>query len=85
MSKKDKLIKRLKSLSKDFTFDEAKTLLEYLGYELGNKGKTSGSHVIFKNTSLNSHIILHKPHPRNELLNYQLKELLTIFEEEGLI
>ena len=43
MGKKDKLIKRLKSRPKDFTFDEAETLLKYFDFAYSNKGKTSGS------------------------------------------
>ena len=48
MGKKDKLIKRLKSRPKDFTFDEAETLLKYFDFAYSNKGKTSGSRVIFE-------------------------------------
>lgn len=51
---KEKLIKRLKSKPKDFTFEEAETLL-------------------------------HKPHPRKELLMYQVKQLIEVLEQEGLL
>lgn len=30
-------------------------------------------------------ILLHKPHPRKELLEYQVKQLLEILEQEGLL
>ncbi|MCL2078348.1 MAG: type II toxin-antitoxin system HicA family toxin [Oscillospiraceae bacterium] len=83
MGKKEKLIERLKSKPKDFTFDEMKTLLELLGLEMSNKGKTSGSRVKF--TSGNIPIYLHKPHPRKELLEYQIKYILDALEKEGLI
>jgi len=43
---KEKLIKRLKTKPRDFTFDEAETLLGYLTYSRSNKGKTSGSRVM---------------------------------------
>ena len=46
MGQKEKLIKRLKTKPRDFTFDEAETLLGYLTYSRSNKGKTSGSRVI---------------------------------------
>ena len=42
MSQKDKLIRKLKSRPKDFTYDEAETLLQYLTFRKDNKGKTSG-------------------------------------------
>lgn len=39
MGQKEKLIQRLKSKPKDFTFDDAETLLNYLDYIRSNKGK----------------------------------------------
>lgn len=83
MGKKEKLIARLKSIPKDFTFEEMETLLIALGFEMSNKGKTSGSRVKFIKDDIP--IILHKPHPRKELLEYQVKQILEVLEEEGLI
>ena len=85
MGRKEKLISKLKSNPKDFTFEEAETLLNYLSYQRFNKGKTSGSRVMFVNVQNGSKIVLHKPHPRKELLDYQIKQLVTHLEEEGLI
>ena len=83
LGKKEKLIARLKSIPKDFTFEEMETLLIALGFEMSNKGKTSGSRVKFIKDDIP--IILHKPHPRKELLEYQVKQILEVLEEEGLI
>lgn len=83
MGKKEKLIGRLLSVPKDFTFEEMRTLLEILGFELSNKGKTSGSRVKF--CKGNIIIILHKPHPRKELLEYQIKQIIEILTKEDLI
>ena len=83
MGKKEKLIARLKSKPKDFTFAEMQNLLELLGFELTNKGKTSGSRVKFKMG--NVPISLHKPHPRKELLEYQINIVLETLEKEDLI
>lgn len=41
MGQKEKLIKKLMSKPKDFTFAEAETLLNYFDYVRSNKGKTS--------------------------------------------
>jgi len=83
MSKKEKLIVRLKSKPADFCFDEAKVLLELCGYTLSNAGKTSGSRVCFiKNKKV---FRMHKPHPRKELLAYQIKELINELKQEGLL
>ena len=83
MSKKDKLVKRLKSRPRDFTFREAEALLLSLGCERDNKGKTSGSSLVFFNDSLK--IALHRPHPRRELKMYQINEIINALEKEGLI
>ena len=83
MGKKEKLIAKLAGDPKDFTFDEMKTLLEMLGFVMSNKGKTSGSRVRFMKG--NVPIILHKPHPRKELLEYQIKQIKEVLEREGLI
>ena len=84
MGQKEKLIQRLKSVPRDMTFDEAETLLQYLSYARSNKGKTSGSRVMFTSDS-HPPILLHKPHPRKELLEYQVKQLIDILKQEGLI
>lgn len=83
MGRKEKLIERLKSNPKDFTFDEMRKVLEHLGFEMSNKGKTSGSRVKFMKGVIA--IILHKPHPRKELLEYQVKQVLEILEKENQI
>lgn len=85
MGRKEKLLARLKGNPKDFTFDEAEVLLECLGYRKSNKGKTSGSRVIFSNKENKTKILLHKPHPRKELLEYQMKQLINQLEQEGLL
>lgn len=84
MGKKEKLIQRLKSKPKDFTFDEAETLLGYLSYSRSNKGKTSGSRVSFISDN-HASILLHKPHPGNELKGYQVQQLIEILQQEELI
>ena len=84
MSQKDKLIEKLKSQPKDFTFDEAETLLRYLNYLRSNKGRTSGSRVSFNRNGYPP-ILLHKPHPQKELKAYQVRQLVELLEQEGLI
>jgi hypothetical protein len=84
MGQKEKLIQKLKSRPKDFTFDEAETLLAYFTYEKSNKGRTSGSRVMFVSEQY-APILLHRPHPRKELLDYQVKQLLETLEQEGLV
>jgi len=83
MSKKEKLIKRLKSKPKDFTYDEADALLTSLGMKKSNKGRTSGSRVEYVLNGIK--IRLHKPHPQNELKKYQISDLLDDLTNGGLI
>lgn len=61
MGTKEKLIARFSALPNDFTWEEMRRLLVALGYVPGNKGKTSGSRVIFKGEGKKP-IMLHKPH-----------------------
>jgi hypothetical protein len=84
MGQKEKLIKRLKSKPKDFTFEEAETLLKYFNYVRTDKGRTSGSRVMFYCKD-RANILLHKPHPRKELLMYQIRQLIEVLEQEGLL
>lgn len=83
MSKLEKAKERIKSASKDYTYTEAKNLLKALGYTEWNKGKTSGSRVRFYRETDGVVINLHKPHPRDEMKEYAVKQLLTTLLEHG--
>lgn len=75
MSSKDKLLARFKSLPSDFTFDELERLLSSLGYAKSNKGKTSGSRIIYKDSGGHP-IMIHRPHPGNIIKGYAMKQIL---------
>ena len=81
MSTLEKEIDRLKSKPKDFTYNEAKNLLNNLGFYENNKGETSGSRVVFINKDLNKYIEIHKPHPSNILKPYQVNSIIKLLEE----
>lgn len=86
MSKEEKLIRRLLSRPKDFTIGELTTLLTRLGFELFNKGKTSGSRIVFINKENDFDIIrLHRPHPGNEIDSGALKDVITCLKDRGYI
>lgn len=84
MSRKDKLIAKLKDRPKDFTWDELGRLLNALGYAEAKPGKTSGSRRRFVHDTAAT-ISLHQPHPRNELKGYQVDLVLDVLSQEGLI
>ena len=84
MGTKEKLRESFKKMPSDFTFDEMQRLLEGYGYEKSNKGKTSGSRIIYKNGNKRP-IMLHKPHPGNIVKEYAMKQVLDDLKEAGLI
>ncbi|MCL2494689.1 MAG: type II toxin-antitoxin system HicA family toxin [Oscillospiraceae bacterium] len=84
MSKKEKLIRRLKSRPRDFTFDELVTLMGYLGVSMNTGGKTSGSAIKFENED-GFVLYIHRPHPGNILKEYHIRRILKKLEEGGLI
>lgn len=83
MSKLQKMIERIKQQPVDYTFDEVCTLLKALHFAINNKGKSSGSRVMFEKEGVC--IYIHKPHPQKELKRYQLKQILEVLDREGLI
>jgi len=84
LSQKEKLIEKLLNNPKDFTFQEVSTLLNQFGYNETRGGKTGGSRVTFSNNE-KDYIRIHRPHPRNILKSYQVKNLIADLIERGLI
>lgn len=82
MGTKEKLVDRLKSQPTDFTFEEAERLLTLFGYTKSNKGKTSGSRVMFIDEQKRK-ILLHKTHPGNILKTYALKDIIEKLIRNG--
>lgn len=85
MSKEEKLLKRLLSKPKDFTFKEVENLLGHYGYYLDNSGITSGSAVKFVNDTKQIKFRMHRPHNRKTLLVYQVNDLILFLKEVGII
>ena len=85
MSKKEKLVQRLLMLPKDFTFAELKSLLIQLGFEIDNKGKTSGSRIRFYNREKQLQYLAHKPHPKSIIKPNALKDIVIYLQNNNLI
>ena len=83
MSRKDKLIDRFKKQPKDFTWDELVRLFSYFGFVVYNKGKTSGSRVIFSNGE--KEFIMHKPHPKNIIKEASMNNILEFLKDNKFI
>ncbi len=84
MSKNEKLLQRLLSIPKDFTWEELVKLLALFGYIELKKGKTGGSRRKFADEKKNI-IILHKPHTGNILKEYAIKQVIDHLNEKGYI
>ena len=83
MSRLDKAKERLKAIPKDYTYSEAKTLLNQLGFTEYNKGKTSGSRVKFVRQSDGEMILLHKPHPSDVMIYKSVYGLMKFLQRIG--
>ena len=75
MSAHEKLLERFLRFPKDFTWDELGRLLSKYGYFQNSKGKTSGSRVAFEKDDSSISLNLHKPHPKNILKPYHMKDV----------
>ena len=75
MGTKEKLIERFKRQPKDFTFNELIRLFQILGFEVSQKGKTSGSRVEFVNNDKELSFSAHKPHPESAIKSYAMKQI----------
>lgn len=84
MSKNEKLLLRLLSISKDFTWEELLKILNLFGFTEHKKGKTGGSRRKFVDDKKNV-IILHKPHPGNIVKEYAIKQVIEQLIEKGYI
>lgn len=82
-SRLDKLKERILNKPKDFTYCEAKKLLGQIRFVEYNKGKTSGSRVKFYRKSDDKTILLHKPHPKDEMDRGVVESLVTFLKEIG--
>lgn len=84
MAKKEKLLQRLLSIPRDFSWDELVTLLYYFGFGEERKGKTGGSRRKFVDAHGNV-INLHRPHPRDILKEYAIKQVIERLRELGIL
>lgn len=80
----DKLLERFFNNPKDFTFEETVQVLKHYGFEEVRTGKTAGSRCRFCNEKKKV-ITFHKPHPKNIIKPYVIKEIICALKQENLI
>lgn len=85
MGTKEKLIERFRRQPKDFTYDELLRLFQILGFEVSQKGKTSGSRIEFINDEKELSFGAHKPHPDSLIKSYSMKQVLEFLTSNKLI
>ena len=85
MGTKEKLIERFKRQPKDFTFQELTRLFQILGFEVSQKGKTSGSRIEFVNSEKELSYGAHKPHPDSAIKSYVIKQVMEFLTSNKLI
>jgi hypothetical protein len=85
MTKHSKLIQKLLRLPGNFTYNEIVALLKGFGYIAEERGRSSGSAVMFFNSKLNDKIMFHKPHPQKELKRYILKMVLEKLKNNNMV
>jgi hypothetical protein len=83
MTKEEKLIDRLLAQPKDFTYLELRRLMISLGYIEDSRGRSSGSRVAFFHPRTSRILMLHKPHPGNELKVYQVRLVIDFLKGTG--
>ncbi len=82
MTKEEKFLQKLRNSKKTFPWRDLCSLLSSLGYE---KKEMAGSRVRFYNKSLSSLLLLHKPHPENEIKGGALKSVKSKLTEDGFL
>ena len=82
MSKKNKLIAKLQSNPKDFTWYDAKSVMQACGFDLLN-ARGGGSGRMFRHGVTKQKVRLHEPHPQNTLLPYMVDLIVEALRNAG--
>jgi len=80
MPRKDKLLARLQSRPKDFSWDDAVTLLAQCGFRCLKK---PGSRRRFINEEKDLVLSMHEPHPQRVLKPYLVDRLIEVLASAG--
>jgi len=80
----EKLKLELKKRPANFDWTNIRRVLLSVGYSENTGGKTSGSRIRFTHPTA-APIILHKPHPGNQMKQYAIKLVVDMLETEDLL
>ena len=82
MSTKEKMIERLLSVPKDYTYFELRGLALKLGCSISQKRNGSRCMLISPN---GARLSFHKPHNYSYFKEYAVKDIIEFFQKEALI
>ena len=80
MSKKEKLLQKLRHANSTFAWTDLRTLLSQLGFE---QYERAGSRVVFMHKDTKHSLHLHKPHPENHIKGGALKAVKHYLTDRG--
>lgn len=85
MTQVEKLLAMLMEMPRTFRFRDFTRIMEHLGYELDQKGSTSGSRVRFYRARDGRMLIMHAPHPSDEMPRGAVRAVVKFLHgEDGL-
>lgn len=67
----------------NFKFSDLRKIMAHFGYVESNKGATSGSRVKFYHPVTKAILLLHKPHPGDEMAKAAVESVVTFLKEHG--
>ena len=76
MSSREKLIQKILAGAKNISFDEAESLLLWLGFKV----KVSGSHHVYRKADVDCTVSIKR---RPQLLTYQIDDLREVLIKHG--
>ena len=85
MSKIDTLLVKLcaKPTPPDFRFSDLRKVMSFFGYLESSKGATSGSRVKFFHPETKAVLLLHKPHPGDQMAKAAVDSVVRFLKEHG--
>ena len=75
----ERLIEKLQTIPADFRYSDLKKIMSYYGYREYTQGKTSGSRVKFSHPVTQASILLHKPHPGDQMVKGAVRSVVDFF------
>ncbi|MFZ1567755.1 MAG: type II toxin-antitoxin system HicA family toxin [Thiolinea sp.] len=82
VTKREKLLEKIRNVDSKWTWNELCALLVKLGY---TQEEGAGSRVKFDNGNALDLINLHRPHPSNEVKAYVIRQVREKLEKGGML